>query len=67
MEEAAADAAKAEILASVFHLLTDHTPEVWRKVPAWLRAQIRQAMSDCSVDYRDMSEKNLDLTVEYSE
>src|SRR5258708_5794486 len=26
-------AAKAEVLAATIHLLTDHSPEVWKKVP----------------------------------
>jgi hypothetical protein len=57
--------AKAEILAATFHLLTDHSPEAWGKVPAWLQSQIRQAMFDCSVDTRDLTREDIAACVEY--
>jgi hypothetical protein len=57
--------AKAEILAATIHLLSDHSPKVWAKVPAWLQSQIRQAMFDCSVDYRDMTREDIKTCVEY--
>jgi hypothetical protein len=59
------NAAKAEILAATFHLLTDHMPKVWSKVPKWLQSQIRQSMFDCSTDYRDFSKEDLKDCVEY--
>jgi hypothetical protein len=52
-------AAKAEMLAATFHLLTDHMPKVWKTVPAWLRSQIKQVMLDCSTEYKDFTEKDL--------
>jgi hypothetical protein len=52
-------AAKAEVLAATFHLLTDHMPKVWKKVPAWLRSQIKQAMLDCSTEYKHFSKRDL--------
>ena len=64
-EKRLSNVAKAEILASVFHLLSDHQPKVWAKVPEWLRAQIRQAMFDCSVDYRDLTKEDITRCVEY--
>lgn len=60
-------AAKAEMLAATFHLLTDHTPEVWRKVPAWLRSQIRQAMRDCSTEYRDFTREDVKACADYGQ
>jgi hypothetical protein len=51
--------AKAEILASVFHLLSSHQPEVWAKVPKWLQSQINQAMNDCSIDIDELSSKDI--------
>lgn len=57
--------AKAEVLAATFHVLSDHLPEVWKKVPAWLRAQIKQAMFDCAVDYKDLSNKDIDACMQY--
>lgn len=59
--------AKAEILASTFHLLTDHSPKVWKRVPAWLRAQIKQAMADCSTEYRDFTQAELKTVTDYCE
>jgi len=59
------DTVKAEVLAATFHLLADHTPEVWGKVPAWLQKQIRQAMSDCATDFRVFSQQDLVDCVEY--
>ena len=59
------NAAKAEILAATFHLLSDHMPEVWKKVPAWLQSQIKQSMYDCGVDYRDFTKRDIKECVEY--
>jgi hypothetical protein len=50
---------KAEILASVVHILTSHMPDVWKKVPKWYRKQLSFAMYDCSVDMKEFSEKDL--------
>lgn len=66
-EKALSGVAKAEILASTFHLLCDHMPEVWKKVPSWLRAQIRQSMFDCSVDFRDLNKKDIENCIQYGE
>ena len=59
-------AVKAEMLAATFHLLTDHQPEVWKTVPAWLQAQIKQTMLDCSIDAHDLTMKEMKLCVEYA-
>lgn len=56
---------KAEVLAATFHLLTDHMPEIWKTVPAWLQAQIKQAMCDCSIEHKDFSEQELEDCVDY--
>ena len=58
-------ATKAEVLAATFHLLTDHMPEIWKTVPAFLRGQIKQAMCDCSIEHEDFSEQDLKDCVEY--
>ena len=60
-------AAKAEMLASTFHLLCDHMPKVWKRVPPWLRAQIRLAMFDCGIDAKDLSKKDAALCRQYGE
>jgi len=59
--------AKAEMLAGTFHLLCDHMPKVWKKVPAWLRAQIRQAMFDCGIDANDMTPRDVKDCIEYGQ
>jgi hypothetical protein len=64
-EKRLSDVAKAEILAATFHLLTDHQPEVWKTVPEWLRAQIRQTMLDCSIDSHDFTEEEVKNCIEY--
>jgi hypothetical protein len=66
-EKRLSHAAKAEMLTATFHLLTDHMPEVWRKVPAWLRAQIKQAMADCSIEYKEFAEDDLKTCNEYGQ
>jgi hypothetical protein len=66
-EKKLSPAAKAEMLAATFHLLTDHSPKVWKKVPAWLRAQIRQAMFDCAMDAKDLTKRDTADCVEYGE
>lgn len=57
--------AKAEMLAATLHFLTDHQPEVWKTVPEWLRARIRQAMHDCSIAAHDLTKEEMLLCVEY--
>jgi hypothetical protein len=59
--------AKAEMLASTFHLLCDHMPKVWNKVPAWLRAQIRQTMFDCGIDAKDFTKKDAAQCMQYGQ
>jgi hypothetical protein len=58
--------AKAEVLAGTVHLFTSHMPKVWKQVPAWLRAQIKQAMTDCSIEYKDLTRKELKACVDYT-
>jgi hypothetical protein len=58
-------AAKAEMLAATFHELTDHQPEIWKTVPEWLRARIKQAMHDCSIDAHDLTMEEMQLCVRY--
>lgn len=58
---------KAEMLAATFHLLSDHMPEIFNKVPKWLQQQIRQAMMDCSIDHKDFSKQDLKLCIEYGQ
>ena len=55
------------MLASTFHLLCDHMPNVWKKVPSWLRAQIRRAMFDCGIDAKDLSKKDAALCRQYGD
>jgi hypothetical protein len=59
------NAVKAEVLAATFHLLTDHMPKIWKKVPAFLRGQIKQAMMDCDVEYKTFTKTDLKRCVEY--
>lgn len=59
-------AAKAEVLAGTVHLLTSHMPKVWKQVPSWLRAQITQAMNDCSIEYKDLTPRELKACVDYA-
>ena len=40
-------------------------PKVWKKVPSWLRAQIRLAMFDCGIDAKDFSKKDAALCAQY--
>ena len=56
---------KAEVLGSVFHLLTSHEPEAMKCVPEWLQKQMRQAMYDCAVDFRDLSKGDIAQLREY--
>jgi hypothetical protein len=58
--------AKAEILAGTIHVLASHMPKVWKKVPAWLRAQIRQAMLDCSVEHKDLTSQDRNTCLKYA-
>ncbi len=66
-EKRLSHAAKAEMLAATFHLLTDHMPEVWKTVPEWLRARIKQAMRDCSIDAHDLTTEEMQLCVKYGQ
>jgi len=56
---------KAEILGSVFHLLTSHERKAFARVPKWLRKQMSQAMFDCAVDHYDLSKDDIKLLREY--
>lgn len=58
---------KTEMLATEFHLLTAHMPEIWNTVPKWLREQIKQTMGDCSVEQEDFSEQDLKDCIEYTQ
>jgi hypothetical protein len=66
-EKRLSHAAKAEMLVATIHLLTDHMPKVWKRVPAWLRAQIKQAMADCSIEYKEFAKDDLKLCNEYGQ
>jgi len=55
------------MLAGTFHLLCDHMPKVWKKVPAWLRAQIRQTMFDCGIDQNDMTANDIKNCIKYGQ
>lgn len=61
------NAAKAEMLASTFHLFTDHMPELFSKLPGWLQKQINQTMYDCSVDHRDLTKADIKRCIEYGQ
>lgn len=52
---------KAEILGSVFHLLTSHERKAFARVPKWLRKQMSQVMFDCAVDHYDLSRDDIKL------
>jgi hypothetical protein len=50
---------KAEILVGVVHILTEHMPKIWAKVPKWYQKQLKQAMWDCSTRMDDFSKQDL--------
>ena len=66
-EKRLSHAAKAEMLVATIHLLTDHMPKVWKRVPAWLRSQIKQTMADCSIEYKEFAKDDLKLCNEYGQ
>jgi hypothetical protein len=55
------------MLASVFHLFTDHMPEQFKKLPRWLQKQMRQAMFDCGIDADALSKKDIKDCREYGQ
>jgi 5'(3')-deoxyribonucleotidase len=56
---------KAEVLASVFHLLISHERKAFARVPKWLRKQMSQVMFDCAVDHYDLSKDDIKLLQVY--
>jgi hypothetical protein len=53
-------AAKAEILASVLHMV-EETPRVWKALPKRLQRIVRRTQMDCGIWHEDLKKKDYKL------
>jgi hypothetical protein len=57
--------AKAEILATVLHELSDHLPQAWGMLPLVYQEEVRRALSVCAVDHEDLYSEDIESIKEF--
>ena len=57
--------AKAGLPGAVLHLLLDHMPKQWARLPKWYQEQIRLVMWHCGVGVDAMSKRDFRDIREY--